>query len=199
MLHLFPNGDWRRSDCVEVYHRPGSAADKRVVALLTCKALSLFLAANAFTIFNRGRWTQNDVAVNQLGLLQMCDCLLERTFRRWLRKVGHTQGGPPQVVHDGGHFVSGGCDAVALDGGDTERRGDIANIAPASSAELTRALGDPRAGDALADMSSGPSPAREAGGDISPGAWAEQNSSNRDIALRWFDDSPAGTFCSFAS
>eukprot|EP00959_Pyramimonas_sp_CCMP1952_P341533 7154318-Pyramimonas_sp.AAC.1 len=88
-MQCLPNGDWTRTDCVEVYLQPGVAYDQKNVAGLVAKGLMLCLAGNMFKIFNRKRWTDNDEAVNQLGLLQACHGLLARVFKRWLVQAGY--------------------------------------------------------------------------------------------------------------
>ena len=89
MLSCLPNGDWRLYDRMQVFVPPGKEWDKMSVSLLIAKALMTALAGSNFKVFNRKRWTDNDHAVNQLGLLESCHNLLSRTYRRWLKAVGY--------------------------------------------------------------------------------------------------------------
>ena len=90
ILSCLPNGDWRLGDRVQVFVPPGKPWNKLSVALLVAKALMTALAGSNFMVFNRKRWTNNDHAVNQLGLLESCHRLFSRTYKRWLLAVGYS-------------------------------------------------------------------------------------------------------------
>ena len=90
MLACLPNGNWALGDRVQVFVRPGTPWNRVAVALLVAKALTTALAGSNFRIFNRKRWTNNDLAVNQFGLLEACHSLFSRTYRRWLKAVGYS-------------------------------------------------------------------------------------------------------------
>ena len=89
ILSCLPNGDWRLTDRVQVYLRAGAAHTREQVAVLVAKGLLHTLAGTAVRIFNRKRWTNNDLAINQLGLLQCCHGLLRRVYTRWLVACGY--------------------------------------------------------------------------------------------------------------
>ena len=88
-MSVLPNVDWTLSDRVQVYVQPGAIWNRLYVALLVAKALTTALCGSSFRIFNRSRWTNNDLAVNQFGLLESCHKLLSRCYRRWLKAVGY--------------------------------------------------------------------------------------------------------------
>lgn len=88
ILSMLPNGDWLKNDVVEIYLRPGTPHTRGDVVHLAAKGLCMAMAGAHFRIFNRGRWTNNDHAVSQIGLLEACHNLMSRTYRRWLVAVG---------------------------------------------------------------------------------------------------------------
>ena len=89
ILACLPNGDWTLSDRIQIFVKPGQEWNRVAISLLVAKALQTALIGSNFKVFNRNRWTNNDVAVNQLGLLESCHRLLSRTYRRWLVAVGY--------------------------------------------------------------------------------------------------------------
>jgi hypothetical protein len=89
ILSMLPNGDWQLEDRVQVYRPPDCSLDRPSLVKLVSKALCMSLAAGSFAVFNRARWTSNDIAISQIGLLQACHGLLARCYRRWLLAVGH--------------------------------------------------------------------------------------------------------------
>lgn len=89
VLSALPNGDWRKDDRVQVFVPPGTAWSRLPIALLVAKALISAMGAGNFRVFNRKRWTNNDLAVNQFGILEACHKLFSRTYKRWLREVGY--------------------------------------------------------------------------------------------------------------
>ena len=84
ILAALPNGNWSLPDRVQIYVAPGTAWSARSVALLVAKGLGMSLAHAHFRPFNRSRWTMNDFAIGQLGILEACHRLLTRCCRRWL-------------------------------------------------------------------------------------------------------------------
>ena len=121
ILSCLPNGDWSLTDRVQVYVPPGRAWDRRAVALLAAKSLCMTMASRNFAIFNRKRWTLNDLAVSQLGILEACHGLLSRTYRRWLVVVGY-RGPLGQAVRQADAAAAAGHYRLlpALPAGDTE-------------------------------------------------------------------------------
>ena len=184
ILSALPNGDWKLRDRVQVFVQPGIPWDRRTVALVVAKGLCMSLAGAHFRIFNRNRWTQNDYAIGQLGLLESCHGLLSRVYSRWLSQGGHhnDMGGgsaasglascavdpPGRPAVDCRAIADVGEAPGAVAGGDAEmHEGDAPADAPACNA----------AGEGLAAA-----PARPGDGDQ---AHAEQNARNRAIAASW--------------
>ena len=159
LLSALPNGDWTSQDKVQVFVRPGVAWDRVAMSLLVAKALITALCGSNFRIFNRKRWTNNDLAVNQFGLLESCHKLFSRSYRRWLKAVGYK--GPmshlleaeagerpvPAAAHIALEEAAGadGGDAIAalgegaMGGGEADGDGEAAR-APAAPEGLEIAL-----------------------------------------------------------
>ena len=89
ILACLPNGDWRLTDRVQVFVPPNTEWDRLTISLMVAKALVTALAGSNFKVFNRNRWTNNDAAVNQFGLLESCHMLFTRSYKRWLLAVGY--------------------------------------------------------------------------------------------------------------
>ena len=180
VLACLPNGDWTLSDRVQVYVPEAVAFSRKAIALITAKGLCMTLANAHFAVFNRKRWTLNDLAVSQLGILESCHRLLSRTYRRFLIDVGY----------------SGALAALVR-----QPLRDMADQPPAVGAAL--AAEDPAAGPGAADDEEDPDEAgagdeADAGREIAiraaavapevredPAGWAAINEKNRSIAAEW--------------
>lgn len=79
-MDLLPNGDWRRSGCVEVFVANGISYDHGRVASVVGAALRQSLTSTQMTPHPRSRWAKGDEAWNQFLLLEGIHGLLSTVW-----------------------------------------------------------------------------------------------------------------------
>ena len=187
ILACLPNGDWTLHDRVQVYVRPGAAWDRLSLAVLVSKALIDALAGSTFKVFNRNRWTNNDNAVNQFGLLESCHKLFSRSYMRWLSAVGYNGPFSNMLGADAGRADPAGPVPMAAF--------MLLEDAEEGGADGPEVVGEGAAGDGGGEgggEAGGAAPAALAGLEIAlpiampDGAdFAAQNKQNRAVGAEW--------------
>ena len=102
LLTTLANGDWRKSDCVEVYVAPGLKIDERTLLDGIVRGLVFALSHRCFMTFPRHRWTGCDLAIDQVGLALAIHNLgglaMEMAFAGGVRSAVAEHGGPGHEV-----------------------------------------------------------------------------------------------------
>ena len=85
LLLLLPNGNWRRTDRVEVYvaGTPFQGMSDESLRELVAQGLQFALAATPPSKYPRHRWTGADLAVDSMGLALAVHGLLPRAYLRF--------------------------------------------------------------------------------------------------------------------
>ena len=97
LLLKYANGDWRRTDKVEVFIPAGPEFDADAVEETVIQALLTALTHTIFKVYPRHRWLGGDIAANQVGLLVAVHGIGSEAFLRMTSK--HPSGGTSSQTH----------------------------------------------------------------------------------------------------
>lgn len=82
LLALCPNGDWRRQE-VEFYLPPDCEWSRAQVLEHVSSGVLTALCSSQPPLYKRSRWTGADLAVDALGIMEVCHRLLSSSFLRF--------------------------------------------------------------------------------------------------------------------
>ena len=82
---MFPTGDWRRQDAVEVYTRsmPSTPEEKAQLMNKVADGIVFFTTYGGFPTYAAHRWTGADLAIDSLGLLESISCSFSHAYTDW--------------------------------------------------------------------------------------------------------------------
>ena len=84
LLQTFATGDWKKTDCIEVYVRPGQKYEAEELRAKVANALVLGLTGTLFRVYPRHRWLGADITVDQIALCQSVHGLASAAVRHML-------------------------------------------------------------------------------------------------------------------
>ena len=177
LLSALPNGDWRRSDAIELYIAPGIDFNQEQVTQRLVNGLVVALSGRVFSTYPQSRWIGCDVGVDEAGLCEAVHRLLSLSFARMMGRLDELS-------------LSGGTDYVRCQEEEEEEPGIVQATAWAQRGATSRGR-RPAEGSADADESTQPDrdeqrAATPALTDVSAEAMAKR----RKIAWEWLRSDP---------
>lgn len=182
-LNKFPNGDWRRHDCIEIWldtpPNRRSQVDEYKLKRLATEGIVFCFAAKAFMVYPKYRWTGADECVDQFLGLGICHGLLSASYPSWARSMGVKAG---RSASTGGL----GLAALPLEGPGEDVSGD-------GQVGGSDAWPDDREGGHQRETMEEPiheKPARDGIADADGLTWASLNAEHRRVAAAWAAGDP---------
>lgn len=89
-LKMFPNGDWRLTDVIEIIVEalPATPSQELRLKKWVVAGLQVALLPKKWSRWSRHRWDGRDLAVDQIARLECCHGLFSSTYPQWSRAFG---------------------------------------------------------------------------------------------------------------